>query len=227
MRVEQDAVQREVRIDAGGAIVIGDLVIPRGASGIVLFAHGSGSSRKSSRNRAVARALQEAGLSTLLLDLLTSVEEVREEAGAMLRFDVQRLAKRLVFAIDWLGREPDTRGLPVGLFGASTGAAAAVIAAADRPSSVRAVVSRGGRPDLARGSLDLLRCPTRLIVGGDDEVVLKLNRDALQRLSCEKDLVVIPGATHLFEEHGALEEVARLATQWFVVHFRVGERTAS
>jgi len=224
MSVEHDALQREIRIDAGGSQLTGDLVGLHGASSIVLFAHGSGSSRRSSRNRAVARALQVAGMATLLLDLLTPVEEAREEAGAKLRFDVQRLAKRLVFAIDWLRRESDTRNLPVGLFGASTGAAAALIAAADRPASVKAVVSRGGRPDLAGGSLDLVRCPTRLIVGGDDGVVLDLNRVALQQLRCEKDLVVIPGATHLFEELGALEEVARLAAQWFVAHLRVAER---
>jgi dienelactone hydrolase len=227
MNVRHETPQREVRIDAAGSQLTGDLVVPHGASGIVIFAHGSGSSRKSSRNRAVARALQDAGMATLLLDLLTAAEEAREEAGAKLRFDVQRLAMRLVLAIDWLKRDPDTRGLRVGLFGASTGAAAALIAAANRPSSVKAVVSRGGRPDLARNSLDLVCCPTRLIVGGDDEVVLELNRWALNLLRCEKDLVVVPGATHLFEERGALEEVARLAAQWFGTHVRASERAPS
>jgi putative phosphoribosyl transferase len=212
--------EREVHVEIPGARLIGDLDVPRGAIGVVLFAHGSGSSRKSSRNRAVARSLEEAGLATLLLDLLTRPEEQREEAGAMLRFDVVLLAERLGAAIDWLGREPSTRNLPIGLFGASTGAAAALIAAAQRPDRVRAVVSRGGRPDLAQDALERVQSPTLLIVGGADEEVLGLNRTALERMSCEKHLVVVRGATHLFQEPGALQEVARLARGWFVHHLQ-------
>lgn len=211
---------REIRIDADGARLTADLVVPPAARGIVLFAHGSGSSRKSSRNRAVARVLGTAGFATVLLDLLTPEEDAREEAGAMLRFDVDLLASRLCAAIDDVARGPETRGLALGIFGASTGAAAALIAAARRPEFVRAVVSRGGRPDLADRALERVRCPTRLIVGGADDVVIGLNRIALRRMACAKDLVIVPGATHLFEERGALEEVARLATEWFEQHLR-------
>ena len=213
-----DGQRREIEIEAGGARLSGDLVVPSGAVGVVLFAHGSGSSRHSPRNRAVARTLAEAGLATLLLDLLTPSEDAREEAGAMMRFDVTHLADRLVSAIDWLANAPQTRALPLGIFGASTGAAAALIAAAARPVSVRAVVSRGGRPDLADRALEHVHCPTLLIVGGDDEVVLDLNRYALRHLSCTRELAIVPGATHLFEEPGAMQDVSRLATDWFVRH---------
>ncbi len=208
----------EVQVEIPGARLTGDLVVPRRAIGVVLFAHGSGSSRKSSRNREVARSLEAAGLATLLLDLLTRPEEQREEVGAMLRFDVALLAGRLSAAIDWLGSEPSTRDLPIGLFGASTGAAAALIAAAQRPDRVRAVVSRGGRPDLAQDALEHVQSPTLLIVGSADEEVLELNRIAAGRMSCKKDLVVVHGATHLFQEPGALQEAARLARGWFVHH---------
>lgn len=210
--------EQAIAIDAGGVRLLGDLTLPREARGVVLFAHGSGSSRRSSRNRAVARTLAEAGLATLLLDLLTAAEDQREQAGARLRFDVDSLARRLCGAIDWLSREPATQMLPLALFGASTGAAAALIAAAQRTAEVRAVVSRGGRPDLAGRSLELVRAPTLLIVGGLDPVVIDLNRQALARLDCVKELVIVPGATHLFEEPGTLERVARLARDWLVRH---------
>ena len=208
----------EAMIHAAGAQLNGDLALPEAARGVVLFAHGSGSGRRSPRNRAVARTLNEAGFATLLLDLLTQAEEVREERGARLRFDVRVLAERLVDAIDWLAREPATRQLPIGLFGASTGAAAALVAATLRAGRVRAVVSRGGRPDLAEDALDAVRTPTLLIVGGADEAVLALNRASRARLACVKDLRIVPGATHLFEERGALEQVSRAAAEWFALH---------
>lgn len=203
-----------IEVPAGQVLLYGDLAIPRHARGIVLFAHGTGSGRHSPRNRAVARALEAHGIATLLLDLLTRDEERAEERGARLRFDVDRLARRLDLAADLVETRMDTRNLPIGLFGASTGAAAALISAARRPS-VHAVVSRGGRPDLAGAALAKVRAPTRLIVGGCDELVLDLNREALARLTCRKDMVVVPGATHLFEERGALERVAELACEWF------------
>jgi dienelactone hydrolase len=194
----------------------GDLDRPEGARGVVLFAHGSGSSRHSPRNRYVARVLRDAGLGTLLLDLLTGQEEAVDRETGVLRFDVDLLADRVIGATDWLMRAPETAGLPVGYFGASTGAGAALLAAAARPQSVHAVVSRGGRPDLAGDALTQVRAPTLLIVGGFDGPVIGLNRQALERLgSAEKQLVIIPGATHLFPEPGALEEVARMAAQWF------------
>jgi putative phosphoribosyl transferase len=182
----------------------------------VMFAHGSGSSRHSPRNRAVARALREGSLATLLVDLLTPEEEAVDEATARLRFDIGLLADRLVDATDQLGEAEETRGLAVGYFGASTGGGAALVASAQRPNVVRAVVSRGGRPDLAGAALGRVRAPTLLIVGGEDRVVLDLNSEAFDRLRCEKKLEIIRGATHLFEEPGALEEVARLAREWFV-----------
>ncbi len=217
----RDGIQRgEIGIVCPGLNLAGTLSVPRSAIGVVLFAHGSGSSRRSARNIAVARTLEDAGLATLLLDLLTTAEDEREQAGAMLRFDVQRLAERLGAAIEWLAREPATRDLPLGIFGASTGAAVALIAAAASPSQVLAVVSRGGRADLAGHALAGVSCPTRLIVGGADEVVLELNREALRQLTCVKDLIVVPGATHLFEEPGALNAVAHLAAEWFATHLR-------
>ena len=207
-----------VRVAAGPVTLEGDLSLPEGARGLVLFAHGSGSSRYSPRNRYVARLLNEAKLATLLVDLLTSEEEAIDLRTAHLRFDIGLLAERLVGATDWLAQHPDTRHLPVGYFGASTGAAAALVAAAERPHVVGAVVSRGGRPDLAGPALTRVRAPTLLIVGGDDVPVLELNREALAQLRCEKRLVIVPGATHLFEEPGALDQVARLAREWFERH---------
>lgn len=211
--------EQSVRVPAGSVTLDGNLGLPAGAAGIVLFAHGSGSGRHSPRNRFVAGQLRQAGLGTLLIDLLTEAEERVDARTAHLRFDIGLLADRLVGAIDWLGREPRTAGLPVGLFGASTGGGAALVAAARRPDRVAAVVSRGGRPDLADGALPTVRTPTLLLVGGDDDVVITLNEQALRRLgSPVKELVVIPGASHLFEEPGKLEEVARRAADWFARH---------
>jgi dienelactone hydrolase len=207
--------ERTVRVAAGQVALEGDLLIPDGAQGVVLFAHGSGSSRHSPRNRKVARMLNEAHLGTLLVDLLTQGEEEADRRSGHLRFDIGLLAERLVETADWLGRQPETRELTLGCFGASTGAAAALVAAAARPQAVAAIVSRGGRPDLAGPALPDVRCPTLLIVGGDDVEVLELNRQAYDRLRVEKRLVVIPGATHLFEEPGALDEVASHARDWF------------
>jgi putative phosphoribosyl transferase len=215
-----EAVEGEVRLRAGTAELVGDLVVPAGAAGVVLFAHGSGSSRHSPRNRLVAGALRRVGLATLLLDLLTPAEEERDRVTAELRFDVALLAERLIAATDLLLAEPATASLPVGLFGASTGAGAALITAAERPETVAAVVSRGGRPDLAGDHLGRVRAPTLLIVGGRDQLVLELNRQALARLAAPSRLEVVPGATHLFEEPGALEQVARLAAAWFTEHLR-------
>jgi putative phosphoribosyl transferase len=193
----------------------GNLTIPQDAIGIVLFAHGSGSSRFSPRNRYVASVLQTYGLGTLLMDLL----DQREERDRDKVFDIRLLADRLTGAVDWLSdQEVEIASLPVGLFGASTGAAAALVAAAESPVSFRAVVSRGGRPDLAGEYLPQVKAPTLLIVGGDDDVVIELNKEALQLLRCPKELVIVPGATHLFEEPGTLPEVARLAKDWFVGH---------
>jgi putative phosphoribosyl transferase len=215
-----EAVEREVRLRAGTAELVGDLVVSAGAAGVVLFAHGSGSSRHSPRNRLVAGALRRVGLATLLLDLLTPAEEERDRVTAELRFDVALLAERLIAATDLLLAEPATAGLPLGLFGASTGAGAALIAAAERPETVAAVVSRGGRPDLAGDHLARVRAPTLLIVGGRDQLVLELNRQAQAGLAAPSRLEVVPGATHLFEEPGALEQVARLAAAWFTEHLR-------
>jgi dienelactone hydrolase len=196
----------------------GQLARPPGASGGVLFAHGSGSSRHSSRNRFVAEVLQAAGLATLLMDLLTAEEEVVDARTARLRFDIGLLADRLAGATDWLAAEPDTRQLRVGHFGASTGAAAALVAAAARPEVVHAVVSRGGRPDLAAEALGQVRAPTLLIVGERDEHVLELNRRAARQLRAQQRLEIVPGASHLFEEPGTLDRVARLAREWFALH---------
>jgi dienelactone hydrolase len=206
---------RLVQVPAGTVTLEGNLTLPEEAQAIVLFAHGSGSSRHSPRNRYVARVLNEAKLATLLIDLLTLHEEVIDTRTAHLRFDIDLLAERLVDATDWLTQFPDTKHLPIGYFGASTGAAAALAAAAVRPDVVGAVVSRGGRPDLAGSTLPRVRAPTLLIVGGDDGQVIELNRAALAQLCCEKQLVIVPAATHLFEEPGALDEVARLARDWF------------
>lgn len=207
-----------VRVPTAGVTLEGNLVVPEDARGVVLFAHGSGSSRFSSRNRFVAEELQEAGLATLLIDLLTAQEESVDVHTAHLRFDIGMLADRLVGTIDWLGGNADTRGLDVGLFGASTGGGAALVAAAERPEEVGAVVSRGGRPDLAGEALPRVRTPTLLIVGGDDVPVIGMNREAMARMTAEVELEIVPGATHLFEEPGKLEEVARLARDWFLRH---------
>jgi pimeloyl-ACP methyl ester carboxylesterase len=212
------ATSRPIRIEAAGAILNGDLSIPEHAKGIVMFVHGSGSSRFSSRNRAVADVLIQAELGTLLLDLLTESEERTDAVTAGFRFDIPLLAARTTGVIDWISASTSTSSLPLGLFGASTGAAAALIATAQRPRLVRAVVSRGGRPDLSESALESVTAPTLLIVGGRDEPVIELNRQAFSRLSGEHELQIIPGATHLFEEPGALNDVARLATTWFLDH---------
>jgi dienelactone hydrolase len=207
--------QRPVRIPVGLVELAGDLGLIPGAKGIVLFVHGSGSSRHSPRNERVAHELHEAGLATLLLDLLTPAEEEQDRATGELRFDIGLLAQRLGEVTDQVRRHPETRHLRVGYFGASTGAAAALVAAAERPADVGAIVSRGGRPDLAGGALEKVAAPTLLVVGGEDPHVLELNTEALLRLRCEKRLEVVPEATHLFEEPGTLDSVARLASAWF------------
>jgi dienelactone hydrolase len=216
--VKWEGEERSVRVLAGPVTLEGDLSLPKAARGVVLFAHGSGSSRHSPRNRQVARLLNEAKLATLLVDLLTAPEEAIDLQTAHLRFDIPLLAKRLVGATDWLARHPDTQAFRLGYFGASTGAAAALVAAAERPQQIDAVVSRGGRPDLAGPALERVRAPTLLIVGGNDVPVIEMNQAALARLRCEKRLVIVPGATHLFEEPGTLLEVARLAREWFERH---------
>jgi len=198
--------------------VDGDLAVPAGATGVVVFAHGSGSSRRSPRNRAVAADLRRRGLGTLLMDLLTADEEAADARQGHLRFDIGFLAGRLGEAVTWLHDQPETEGLPIGYFGASTGAAAALVAAARRPEGIAAVVSRGGRPDLAGDELAKVRAPTLLIVGGRDDVVLRLNRAAARQFPAEPRLEIVPGATHLFEEPGALDEVMRLAGEWFERH---------
>lgn len=222
-----DIRQRPVQVRAAGAVLHGDLKLPADAAGVVLFAHGSGSSRFSSRNRAVAAWLNEGGFATLLLDLLSDQEEAVDQQTGELRFDIPFLGERLVQVADWLAADPETRALPAGVFGASTGAAAALIAAAERPVQVLAIVSRGGRPDLAGRALGRVRAPTLLIVGGADETVLHLNRTAFRGLQCEKRLVIIPNATHLFPEPGALDEVARLALTWFLEHMSRERRAES
>jgi putative phosphoribosyl transferase len=216
--------ERTVTIEvAAGQAIHGDLTVTERARGMVLFAHGSGSSRHSPRNRSVARELQGRGLATMLADLLTDAEESVDARTGRLRFDIGLLADRLLAATRWLVEEPSTAHLPLGYFGASTGAAAALMAAARMSDRVAAVVSRGGRPDLAGTALADVHAPTLLIVGGRDDVVLRLNQEALGELRCVRDLVIVEGATHLFEEPGALEEVARLAGEWFVTHLEAAE----
>jgi len=210
-----------VRVSAGGVFLEGNLLIPANAPGVVLFAHGSGSSRFSSRNRYVAEELRAAGMATLLIDLLTPEEEQIDMRTAHLRFDIGLLADRLVGAIEWLEQEQRTRAMKVGLFGASTGGGAALVAAARRPDRVAAVVSRGGRPDLAGPALPHVTAPTLLIVGGDDTPVIAMNHDADQQMKCPRRLEIVPGASHLFEEAGALEQVARLAGDWFKEHLQL------
>lgn len=217
-RPEVAASRRQVQIPVGGNLLEGELAIPASSAGIILFAHGSGSSRHSPRNQFVARWLRERKLGTLLFDLLTPAEEVADAISAHLRFDIGMLAERLVSATRWLSREIPP-GLPLGYFGASTGGAAALVAAAELGDDIAAVVSRGGRPDLAEEALPRVKAPTLLIVGGRDDVVIELNRSAYEKLRCEKRLHIVPGATHLFEESGALEEVASEAASWFREHF--------
>src|SRR6059058_530028 len=206
----------EVRIPTGRATLDGNLTIVDEATGLVLFAHGSGSSRHSPRNQFVARVLNNSGLATLLFDLLTPEEEAIDARTAELRFNIKLLAERLVHATNWAKRQQQTRNLRIGYFGSSTGGAAALVAAAELAQQVGAVVSRGGRPDLAGAALPKVQAPTLLIVGGEDDVVIDLNEQARARMNCEVKLEIIPGATHLFEEPGALEQVAQLTADWFV-----------
>jgi putative phosphoribosyl transferase len=214
----------EVQIQAGRAVLSGDLTIFKNAVALVLFAHGSGSSRHSPRNQFVAQTLNDAGLATLLFDLLTPDEEEIDARTADLRFNIGLLAERLVYATRWARQEKQTRDLRIGYFGSSTGGGAALVAAAEIPQDVGAVVSRGGRPDLAGDALPKVQAPTLLIVGGNDDIVIELNEQARDRLRCEVKLEIVPGATHLFEEPGALEQVAKLASDWFVDH--IGAKSA-
>jgi dienelactone hydrolase len=215
-----------IQISVADGVVEGDLAVPERARGIVIFAHGSGSSRHSPRNQHVAEELQQAGMGTLLMDLLTSAEESVDVYTREHRFDIPLLASRLMLATDWLRDQPQYSELKAAYFGASTGAAAALVAAAER-KEVAAVVSRGGRPDLAGDDLRKVNAPTLLIVGGDDTEVIELNRAALGELRCEKRMEIVPGATHLFEEPGKLEQVARLAREWFARYLATESREAA
>ncbi len=208
----------ELTVAAGGAQIFATLDVPDGARGIVIFAHGSGSSRRSPRNRLVADELIRSSFATLLTDLLSAEEDTVDRRTAAFRFNIALLAERLSAATRTVLDRPDTATLPVGYFGASTGAAAALVAAASMPDVVRAIVSRGGRPDLAGDALPLVRAPSLFVVGGDDTIVLKLNQDAISRMEAKTELVVVPGATHLFEEPGALDEVTRFSRAWFERH---------
>ncbi len=220
MAIARDGNATPVRVPIGGQFLHGDLVIPCGSPGIVLFAHGSGSSRRSPRNQFVARMLESNGLATLLIDLLTSAEEYVDDRTAHYRFDLPMLATRLVTIVDWLRRQKETRMLTIGLFGASTGGGAALMAAAERPNDIAAVVSRGGRPDLAGRTLTKVMAPTLLIVGGLDATVIQMNRDAMRLMPGVVTLEIVPSATHLFEEPGTLERVAELAADWFISSLR-------
>ncbi|MGE5246088.1 MAG: dienelactone hydrolase family protein [Betaproteobacteria bacterium] len=217
---EPAAAKLPVAVPINGQSLLGDLGMTPDSRGIVVFAHGSGSSRLSPRNQYVARTLERRNLATLLIDLLTPQEEAVDDLTAEYRFDIPMLAGRLVTIVDWLRRRTDTASLPIGLFGASTGGGAALIAAADRPREIAAVVSRGGRPDLADAALTKVTTPTLLIVGGLDTPVIQMNRDAMRRMHGEVTLEIVPGATHLFEEPGTLERVADLAGDWFVAHLQ-------
>lgn len=219
-RFAEGSPQRDVQIPLAGVAIEGMLGVPDDAPGVVVFAHGSGSGRFSPRNQYVAGLLREAGIGTLLIDLLTPQEEMLDLQTAELRFDIPLLARRVVGATDWLMEQPSAEGLPIGYFGASTGAAAALVAAAQRPGAVTAVVSRGGRPDLAGESLPRVQSPTLLIVGQLDTEVIQLNRQAQQRMTAKTDLAIVSGAAHLFEEPGKLEEVSRLSIQWFRRYLR-------
>src|SRR5216110_1820029 len=210
-----------IQIPAGLAVLSGNLKIPEGAAALVLFAHGSGSSRHSPRNQFVARTLNDAGLGTLLFDLLTQEEEAIDMQTRELRFNIHLLAERLVHATKWAKNLPETCDLRIGYFGSSTGGAAALVAAVEVPKDVGAVVSRGGRPDLAGEALPKVNAPTLLIVGGNDDIVIELNEQARDRMRCEVKLEIVPGATHIFEEPGTLEKVAKLASDWFVAHLAV------
>ena len=212
----------EVQIPARRAVLSGNLTIPENGIALVLFAHGSGSSRHSPRNQFVARTLNRAGLGTLLFDLLTAEEEALDIHSREHRFNIGLLAERLVHATKWAGQQEEMRDLGIGHFGSSTGGAAALVAAAELPQDVGAVVSRGGRPDLAGNALPRVQAPTLLIVGGNDHIVIELNEMARDQMRCEVKLEIIPGATHLFEEPGALEQVAKLASDWFVDHLGAG-----
>ena len=218
-RNESDLTPLEVRIPCAAVTLEGTLAIPPGAKGVVVFAHGSGSSRHSPRNQFVARVIRESGNGTLLFDLLTAEEEIEDNVTRSLRFDIGLLARRLAEVTRWLVERRSARDLGIGYFGSSTGAGAALVAAAEFGQRIDAVVSRGGRPDLAGDALARVQSPTLLIVGGYDDVVIRLNKEALAELRCERELKIVPGATHLFEEPGALEAVARLATDWFCRHF--------
>ena len=209
-----------VRIDAKGVPLEGNLIVPQNATGLIVFAHGSGSSRFSSRNRYVAQILRDGGLGTLLIDLLSPAEEAVDLRTAHLRFDIDLLADRVICTLRWLAEQRDVAILPIGLFGASTGAAAALVAAGREPDRVKAVVSRGGRPDLADRWLPKVKAPTLLIVGGNDTPVIQMNQEAARLLKVPKELVIVPGATHLFEEPGALDHVARLARDWFAKYLK-------
>jgi dienelactone hydrolase len=217
-RNESDWTPVEVRIPCGTVTLQGALMIPPGASGIVVFAHGSGSSRHSPRNQFVARIIRESGNGTLLFDLLTPEEEIEDEVTRRLRFDIGLLASRLVEVTRWVVAQPAGRDLGIGYFGSSTGGGAALVAAAEVGQRIDAVVSRGGRPDLAGDALPRVQSPTLLIVGGYDDVVIRLNEEAIAELRCEKELKIVSGATHLFEEPGTLDAVARLAADWFRRH---------
>jgi putative phosphoribosyl transferase len=219
-RNEPDSAYIEVHIPCGAATLEGTLVIPPEASGIVVFAHGSGSSRHSPRNQFVARVIRESGNGALLFDLLTADEEIEDNLTRRLRFDIELLARRLVQVTRWLVAQPAACDLGVGYFGSSTGGGAALVAAAEIGSRIDAVVSRGGRPDLAGDALARVQSPTLLIVGGYDDMVIRLNEEALAELHCERELKILPGATHLFEEPGTLEAVAHLAVDWFRRNFR-------
>ena len=225
MSAETDRLQagestRAIQIPTGSVVLDGELIVPSNADGLVIFAHGSGSSRRSPRNQEVARRLRKAGLGTLLFDLLTPGEAAEEAHSGRLRFNIGLLTQRLTCAAHSVADEDEARHLRLGFFGASTGGAAALVAAADLGKTIGAVVSRGGRPDLAGNALRRVKAPTLLIVGEQDEEVLELNEEAYEMLACEKTLAIVPGATHLFEEPGALEEVARLAADWFLEHLR-------
>jgi putative phosphoribosyl transferase len=215
----------DLQIQAGREILFGDLTIPTSATVLVLFVHGSGSSRNSPRNRFVARTLNNAGLATLLFDLLTPEEEAIDLLTREHRFNISLLAERLVHATKWAKEQEQTRDLRIGYFGSSTGGGAALVAAAETPQLIGAVVSRGGRPDLAGDALPKVQAPTLLIVGGNDDIVIELNEMARDRMRCEVKLEIVPGATHLFEEPGALDKVAKLASDWFVNHIGSGTPT--
>lgn len=215
MKLKGEQISREVRIPTDAATLEGELKVPDGAQTLVLFAHGSGSSRHSPRNQLVAGFLRQAGLGTLLFDLLTREEEAKDAYTGHLRFDIGLLARRLVAATSWVRSQESLQAFRIGYFGSSTGGGAALVAAADSGEEVSAVVSRGGRPDLAGPALPRVKCPTLLIVGGFDQQVIELNQQAFELLQCRKELKIVPGATHLFEEPGTLDEVARLAANWF------------